>query len=426
MFPAQRLDLKLSKYKNMNAVLYVFPVFLLLIAIELVAERVMNKPVYRLNDAITSINIGYISEIIRGLVKLVTFGIYAILESKVGVIQFENNDPMAWILAFFMYDFFYYWMHRAGHEVNILWGAHSVHHSSEYFNMSTAMRQSATTVFYNWIFYLPMAVVGIPWFVFVVTSFASLFYQFWVHTELIPKMGWFDRVFISPSNHRVHHGQNGYCIDKNYGATLILWDRLFGTYAEEQDDEPVIYGIRSPVESWNPIWANLYIFHKIGSLVRQTEGWKNKLMRLFGPPGWEPGQNAVVKTDFAPENFQAFDTPTTAAQMWYAILSYVTISLFFYHFLTVAYDIQMMPRIAYGSLIGVQAFCVSGVLENKNWVRILDIVRGIVVFGTILMSVWFSPVDLTGQILAGAGLVLFLAAHGNLMREQTALKAELA
>lgn len=410
----------------MNAVLYVFPVFLLLIAIELVANRAMGRKVYRLNDAITSINIGYISEIIRGLVKLVTFGIYAIVELKVGVINFENNDPMAWILAFFMYDFFYYWMHRAGHEVNILWGAHSVHHSSEYFNMSTAMRQSATTVFYNWIFYLPMAIVGIPWFVFVVTSFASLFYQFWVHTELIPKMGWFDRVFISPSNHRVHHGQNGYCIDKNYGATLILWDRLFGTYAEEQDAEPVIYGIRSPVKSWDPIWANFYVFNKVGSLAMSTKGWKNKLMRVFGPPGWEPEQNAVVKSDFAPENFKAFDTETTTVQKWYALLSYVTMSLFFYHFLTVAYGMQIGPRIAYGVLIAIQAFCIGGVLEYKSWVRMLDIVRGIAVFTAILMSVWFSPVTLVGQLLSGLGLVLFLIAHVFLVREQSVLKAELA
>jgi len=408
----------------MNAVLYVFPAFLALIAIELIASRVMGRPVYRLNDAVTSINIGYISEIIRGLVKLVTFGIYGLLEIKVGVINFENNDPLAWILAFIMYDFFYYWMHRAGHEVNLLWGAHSVHHSSEYFNMSTAMRQSATTVFYNWIFYLPMAVVGIPWFVFVVTSFASLFYQFWVHTELIPKMGWFDRVFISPSNHRVHHGQNTYCVDKNYGATLIIWDRLFDTYAEEQDAEPVIYGIRSPVKSWNPIWANLYVFDKVFTSVANTVGWKNKLMRIFGPPGWEPEMDAIQKTHFVPDEFQHFDTKTSKAQRCYAWLSYFTMSIFFYHFLTVAYGMQVVPRIAYGLLIGLQAFCIGGVLENRSWVRILDIVRGVAVFFAIVISLWFSPVTILGQGLALLGLVLFLAAHVYLKQEQKLILRE--
>lgn len=408
----------------MNAVLYVFPAFLVLILIELIASRLMHKPVYKINDAVTSINIGYISEIIRGLVKLVTFGIYGIFEAKVGIVQFEITDPMAWILAFFMYDFFYYWMHRAGHEINVLWGAHSVHHSSEYFNISTALRQSATTVFYNWIFYLPMALMGIPVFVFIVISFISLFYQVWVHTELIPKMGWYDRVFISPSNHRVHHGQNAYCIDKNYGAILILWDRLFGTFAEEHDAEPVIYGIRSPVKSWNPIWANFYVFDKVVSSAFKTQGWKNKLMRLFGPPGWEPETNAVVKTQFEPTDFKRFETSLSKAQKLYALLGYVTMSLFFYHFLTVAYGMQVLPRIAYGLLIALQAFCIGGVLENKTWVRNLDIIRGVVVFTAILASIWFSPITGMGQIVAIVGLVLFLATHLYLRQDLTTYHSE--
>ncbi|NNM12744.1 MAG: sterol desaturase family protein [Gammaproteobacteria bacterium] len=402
----------------MNAVLYVLPVFLLLIVAELVASKLIKRQVYRLNDAITSISIGYISEFIRGLVKLVTFGIYAILETKVGQIDFQNTDPLAWILAFILYDFFYYWMHRAGHEINLLWGAHSVHHSSEYFNMSTAMRQSATTVFYNWIFYLPMAVLGIPWFVFVVTSFASLFYQYWVHTELIPKMGWFDRVFVSPSNHRVHHGQNSYCIDKNYGATLILWDRLFGTYAEEQDQEPVIYGIRSKVKSWNPVWANLFVFNKVFSSFAETKGWKNKLMRLFGPPGWEPETGAVVKTQFEPTEFQKYDTQTSPAQSFYTWVSYLSLSVFFYHFLTIAYSMPVWPRIAYGCLIGLQAFCIGGVLENKRLIRNLDIFRGISVFCALIANWWFSEVSMSGLVLAITGMIIFIIAHVYLYKEE--------
>ncbi len=407
----------------MNAVLYAFPVFLLLVCLELIWSRVAGKKVYRTADALTSMNIGAISEIVRGLVKTVTFGLYALLELKVGVVDFTAADPLAWVLAFFLYDFFYYWAHRAGHEVNILWAAHSTHHSSEEFNMGTAMRQSATTVFYVWIFYLPMAALGIPAEVFVPISFASLFYQFWVHTALIPKMGWYDRIFVSPSNHRVHHGQNGYAIDVNYGATLILWDRLFGTYAAESDAEPVVYGIRKPVRTWNPVWANLVVLARIVRDTLRTTGWKNQLKKLFGPPGWEPEIGGVKKTEFSPSTFRRFDTPIGRWQRRYALFSYVMVTALFGHFLTIAYSMPMHQRLAYAGLIIVSAACTGWVLEGKRWGVLLELVRGVAVAGTLLAGLWFSPVNTAFQAVAGAWLLIMLTLYALMWREGVAVTA---
>ncbi|MBT8097501.1 MAG: sterol desaturase family protein [Gammaproteobacteria bacterium] len=407
----------------MNAVLYAFPVFLLLIFLELIWSHMAGKKVYRTGDALTSMNIGAISEISRGLVKTVTFGLYALLELQVGVVEFTAADPLAWVLAFFLYDFFYYWAHRAGHEVNILWAAHSTHHSSEEFNMATAMRQSATTVFYVWIFYLPMAALGIPVEVFVPVSFASLFYQFWVHTTLVPKMGWYDRIFVSPSNHRVHHGQNGYAIDVNYGATLILWDRLFGTYAEESDTEPVIYGIRKPVQTWNPVWANLVVLTRIVVDTVRTSGWKNRLKKLFGPPGWEPGSNAVQKTAFSPAAFRRFETPVGRWQRRYALYSYVVVTVMFGHFLTIAYNMPMDQRLAYGGLIILSTMGTGWVLEGKRWGVVLELVRGVAVAAALLAGLWFSPVSAPFQFSAGAGLALMLTLYTLMWREGVAVSA---
>ena len=401
----------------MNAVLYAFPMFLLLIVLELIWSHVTGRKVFRVADALTSMNIGAISEIIRGLIKTVTFGLYALLEITVGIVEFTAADPLAWVLAFFLYDFFYYWAHRAGHEVNILWAAHSTHHSSEEFNMGTAMRQSATTVFYVWIFYLPMAVLGIPAEVFVPVSFASLFYQFWVHTTLIPKMGWYDRVFVSPSNHRVHHGQNGYAIDVNYGATLILWDRLFGTYAAESDSEPVVYGIRKPVETWNPVWANLIVFTRIFRDIFHTKGWKNRLMKLVGPPGWEPETNGVQATAFSPSAFQRYDTPVGRWQKRYALFSYVMVAALFMHFLTIAYGMQMDLRLAYAGLIIFSAMGTGWILEAKAWGVLLELVRGVAVAAALLAGVWFSPVNETFQTLTAIGLALMLTLFALTWRE---------
>jgi len=407
----------------MNAVLYALPVFLLLIFMELCWSLVTGKKAFRAADSLTSMNIGAISEISRGLVKTVTFGLYGLLELTVGLVDFTASDPMAWVLAFILYDFFYYWAHRAGHEVNILWAAHSTHHSSEEFNMATAMRQSATTVFYVWIFYLPMAVLGIPVEVFVPISFASLFYQFWVHTTLIPKMGWYDKIFISPSNHRVHHGQNGYAIDVNYGATLILWDRLFGTYAEESDAEPVIYGIRKPVKTWNPVWANLVILTRIVVDIWHTSGWKNRLMKLFGPPGWEPESNAVQKTAFSPSGFRRFVTPVGRWQFRYALFSYVMTTALFGHFLTMAYSMPLDQRFAYGGLIIFSAMCTGWVLEGKRWAVLLELVRGVAVTAALLAGLWFSPVSETFQILAVIGLAVMLTLYALMWREGVAVGA---
>ena len=227
----------------MPPILYAVPVFMALLLIEVLASRWMGRDVYRVHDAVTSVNIGFISEAVRSLVKLVTVIFYALFVERVGTFQFDIKQPWVWVLAFFMYDFLYYWAHRAGHEVRLLWAAHVVHHSSEDFNLSTALRQSSTNQLFYWVFYVPMAVVGIPASVFVTVALLSAIYQFWVHTQLVPKLGWVDRIFVTPSNHRCHHGRNDYCIDVNYGATLIIWDRIFGTYAQERDNEPVVYGV---------------------------------------------------------------------------------------------------------------------------------------------------------------------------------------
>ena len=165
---------------------------------------------------------------------------------------------LTWVFAFVFYDFCYYWQHRFGHTVGLFWASHLVHHQSEEFNLTTALRQPGTGAFTNWIFYVPMALCGIPIGVFLLVGVIQLFYQFWPHTQLIGRLGILDRWIQTPSNHRVHHAQNDIYLDKNYVGVFLLWDHLFGSFQEELDDEPCIYGIRGQLKSWNPVWANLH------------------------------------------------------------------------------------------------------------------------------------------------------------------------
>jgi hypothetical protein len=144
----------------------------------------------------------------------------------------------------------------------------------------------------GWIFYLPMALAGVPPLVFAVVALIDLLYQYWVHTQQIGKLGWFDRWFCAPSNHRVHHAVNDRYLDKNYGGILIVWDRLFGSFEPEDEREPCVYGTRAPLHSWNPVWANLQVYWDLAKDSWRTTAWADKLRVWFKPPGWRPADVA--------------------------------------------------------------------------------------------------------------------------------------
>ncbi len=189
-------------------------------------------------------------------------------------------------LVILIADFTYYWMHRIEHEVRLLWANHSVHHSSPEFNFTTALRISWVDALIEWIFFLPMVLIGFSLAQVIVGLSVVLAYQSWIHSEKLGKLGWLDRVFNTPSTHRVHHGSNPQYIDKNYGGILIVWDRLFGTY--EPEGEAVVYGITDPVNSINPLKVVFIEYKNIWRDVRQAKGMKEALGYLFRGPGWRP------------------------------------------------------------------------------------------------------------------------------------------
>jgi hypothetical protein len=163
-----------------------------------------------------------------------------------------------------------------------------VHHHGEDFNLATALRQTSTGFLWKWIFYLPMFMIGVPASVFVTVAGLNLIYQFWVHTEHIGKLGWFEKIFITPSNHRIHHARNPEYIDANYGGVFILWDRMFGTYIEEKDDLKPIYGTAKPLNSWNPLWANIEVFYGMFMDSYHTKKPIDKLKVWFSKTNWRP------------------------------------------------------------------------------------------------------------------------------------------
>jgi sterol desaturase/sphingolipid hydroxylase (fatty acid hydroxylase superfamily) len=305
-----------------KAIAIATPVFFLLMAIELlVARRRGLRDAYRLNDAVNSLSLGVISEVVKLFARVLIIGIYAWLFEHVALGAWPTDAWWAWVLAIVFYDFCYYWNHRLGHESAVFWAAHVVHHQSQCYNLSTALRQTSSGALLSWIFYVPMAVAGVPPEMFAVAAIVDLLYQYWIHTEVVGKLGWFDRWFASPSNHRVHHAVNDCYIDRNYGGIFMVWDRLFGTFVEES--EKCVYGTRAPLESWDPLWANVEVYADLVRKSRHASRWRDRLRVWFMPPGWQPAGVAGgpwAKPAFDVRAVRTYDPPIDARVRAFAML----------------------------------------------------------------------------------------------------------
>ncbi|MFC4072048.1 sterol desaturase family protein [Actinoplanes subglobosus] len=270
------------------AVLYAVPAFLLLIVMEFLSFRFLpddEERGYEARDTATSLSMGLGSQIIGVPWKLFTAVAFAGL-SVISPFRLDPTDWWVWVLLFFADDLAYYWFHRLHHEVRVLWAGHVVHHSSQFFNLSTALRQSWTPMT-ALPFWLGLAALGFPpWMIFLQQSI-SLAYQFFLHTERIDRMWrpieWF---FNTPSHHRVHHGSNDPYLDRNYGGILIVWDRLFRSF--EPEGEKVEYGLTSNIQTYNPLKVATHEYAAIWRDLRHATSWRHRAGYLFGRPGWQP------------------------------------------------------------------------------------------------------------------------------------------
>lgn len=270
---------------DINPVVLSIPVFLLLIAAEVVYDRIKNRHLYRLNDAVTNISCGIVEQTTGLFAKVFTVAAYHFVFTRFAVFDIPDHW-IWWLIAFVGVDFLYYWAHRLSHQVNFMWLGHVVHHQSEDYNLSVALRQSTFQKMFTFYFYFPLAILGFPTEWFLLIAAYNLLYQFWIHTEVISKLGPFEYVFNTPSHHRVHHGRDPKYIDKNHGGTLIIWDRLFGTFQKEE--ESPTYGITRPTASFNAVYANIKPFRELWSEMKLLPGFKNKLLLALKPPGWWP------------------------------------------------------------------------------------------------------------------------------------------
>jgi len=325
------------------------PVFFALIGVELAVGRARGRAGYRLNDALSSIGLGVMSQVAGVFTAALTLALYAGVQEHFAVWQLSAKSPWTWLIGLGAYDFLYYWHHRAGHRVALFWAAHVVHHQSEDYNLSTALRQTSSGWLVGWIFYLPMAIAGFPPLVFAVVALIDLLYQFWVHTEQVGRLGAFDRWFCAPSNHRVHHAVNDAYLDRNYGGVLLVWDRLFGTYVAEDAAVPCVYGTRAPLRSWNPIQANLQVYRELLRDSWRTTGWLDKLRVWLKAPGWRPADVAALwpKAPFVVEDLERFDPVSSPRRKALALSLFVVLLAVTTFFLWHAHALGGPERVAF-------------------------------------------------------------------------------
>jgi len=313
----------------MNIIAMSVPFFLLAILLEWLWGLWRGVNTYRLTDSVSSLTLGGLSQARRFVALGVGGVVYSWAMSVTPIEPWSIEGWMPWVVAFVLYDLCYYCAHRCGHTVALFWAAHVVHHQSEDYNLSTALRQTSSGFLFGWIFYLPLFLIGIPAEVVVVVGALNLVYQFWVHTEHVPELGALEYVFVTPSNHRVHHAQNDCYLDKNFGGVFIVWDRLFGSYQRELPSEACIYGITSPLRSWSPLTAWLHVYRDMLLDIWHADNWRDRLRVPFAHPAWQPKASAKqVPRDKADlEQFEKHDPKLAGFRQLSAFCTLIVLTL---------------------------------------------------------------------------------------------------
>lgn len=393
----------------MNYIALSIPAFFFLIAVELVYSFWKGRKLYRFNDTITNISLGIGQQVTGLLMKVVLAYGYVKLYGSFALLEIESS-VLNWVLLFIGVDFFYYWFHRLSHEINALWAAHIVHHQSEEYNLSVALRQSWLQSWFSWVFYLPLAVIGFKPEMFFLMSAVNTLYQFWIHTRALGKLGPLEWIINTPSHHRVHHGSDPEYLDKNHAGTLIIWDRMFGTFQEEKE-EPV-YGITTPLKSWNPVWANFHYWQEMWDLAVRSEGILDKIRAFIKPPGWKPaylGGREIPKS-IDKSTYKKYDADGSRIVQIYVAVVFIQ---------SMALSVAMLfgfpdfgnlelAHLTISTILGL--LVCGGLLEGHKMVRNAEFARILVLifgFGLLYQNLNFSWISGTLMVSCVINLIVF-------------------
>lgn len=381
--------------KEYAAVLVIaMPLFLALILIEKLYGYYKGEDTAPIMDSVSSISSGIINSLKDVLGLSVTLLSYEWMSQHLALFQQEITITSI-IIAFIAIDFYGYWSHRLAHQINFFWNKHAIHHSSEEFNLSCALRQSISSFVNLFTFLLiPAALLGVPAKVIAITLPIHLFLQFWYHTKHIKKLGFLEQIIVTPSHHRVHHAINPEYMDKNHGQIFIFWDKLFGTYQEELDEVPAVFGITRPAQTWNPFRINFQHLWLLISDAWRAENWKDRLTIWFKPTGWRPEnfeEKYPVTKIVDVYSFTKYGTQHSKILMyWSTIQMFVTLGLVSYLYLSIA-QMELQNIFIYGTFIFISVYSYTELMDTNNYSLFWETVRLAFGIGIIIyLGNWFN------------------------------------
>lgn len=372
---------------DIQLMVFAAPLFVVLIGIESLFDYFRKTRRYQFNDTINNFSSGIFEEIaslpLRALILLPYYYLY----EHYSFFTINANSMLSWIILWLLVDFLYYWYHRSSHRLTLLWIGHSVHHQSELFNLSVALRQGYFQTISSWVFYLPLALIGFPTWMFVIVVTVNTIYQFWIHTESIRKMGWFEYVFNTPSHHRVHHGKNPEYIDKNYAGSLIVWDKLFGTF--EPETIPVDYGVTEPLDSWNPFYANIKVIKDVLYYGQKLKSKWSLLKAFIKPPEWI--NHRLKDENQATEKRVVKEKNHNSPKMYLFVNTVIAIIL--YSCLSLVFDPDKTVSWLLGALILLTLYNLGHLADSNKSMLLAELVRTVLlVFGLhCLQTEWLMP-----------------------------------
>lgn len=355
----------------MDVITLSVPGFFLLIGLEWLAGRARGRRVFRGPDVMTNLLLGSA----QTLFNLVTIGsfvaVYGLLYER-RLFEVPNGSALAWIGLLLGVDFLYYWFHRVSHRMNLAWVAHAPHHQSEDYNLAVALRQGPVQPLVSRVFYLPLALLGFTPAMFVTAYGINTVYQFWIHTELVGKLGPLEWVLNTPSHHRVHHGVNGRYLDKNHAGMLIIWDRMFGTFEPER--EQAVYGTVKPVASFNPLYCAWAPLGDLIELSRRAPGVVDKLLVWIMPPEWRPKGMEPAITEVALDRPKYEVKPSRTAGFYATVMFVLTLAVTML-FLVRGGKSPMTTQLAFSAWFVVALAGLGGVVEGRAWAKPVEALR---------------------------------------------------
>jgi alkylglycerol monooxygenase len=373
---------------------FVMPVFLILILIEKIYGNLKGEDTAPNMDSVSSISSGMVNSVKDVMGLSITLVSYEWFESKFSILQLQEN-VWAYIIGFIVIDFYGYWSHRLSHQINFLWNKHAIHHSSEEFNLACALRQTVSSFVNLFTFLLiPAALLGVPPKVIAIILPIHLFLQFWYHTKHIKRMGFLEKILVTPSHHRVHHAINPIYMDKNHSQIFIIWDKLFGTFQEELDTVPPVFGITRPAQTWNPIRINFQHLWLMITDAWRAENWKDKLTIWFKPTGWRPKdfeEKYPVNKISDVYSFEKYGTQHSKSIMYWAIFqALITLLLITYMYNSIA--IIGLPNVfIYGAFIFLTVYSYTELMDERKISLVWETIRFMVGIGIIaFLGDWFG------------------------------------